>query len=234
MSILTRFTDIMSSNINALLDKAEDPEKMVDQTLRNLEKDLGTVKAETAAVMAAEQQAKRSVDTAQEKVDKYMSYAKKAVDAGNDDDARKFLAKKNEAAAELESAQKTYEVAKNNAANIRKMHDKLVNDVDSLNKRRNEVKAKMAVAKTQEKINKIGTSMKGATTSLDTFSRMEAKADEMLDKANAMAELNYTAADETEDLMDKYDSSTSVESELAAMKSSDVEAELAALKAGSE
>ncbi len=47
MGILTRFKDIMSSNINTLLDKAEDPEKMIDQCLRNLNNDLGKVKSET-------------------------------------------------------------------------------------------------------------------------------------------------------------------------------------------
>ena len=62
MGILQRFKDIMSSNINALLDRAEDPEKMVDQTLRNLNSDLAKVKAETAGVMADEQKAKRNLD----------------------------------------------------------------------------------------------------------------------------------------------------------------------------
>ena len=56
--ILSRFKDIMSSNINALLDKVEDPMKMIDQYLRNLESDLGKVKAETAAVMAEETKSK--------------------------------------------------------------------------------------------------------------------------------------------------------------------------------
>ncbi len=59
MSIIGRFKDIMSANINALLDKAENPEKMVDQYLRNMNSDLAKVKAETAAVMAEEQRAKR-------------------------------------------------------------------------------------------------------------------------------------------------------------------------------
>ncbi|MDQ0926469.1 phage shock protein A [Bacillus atrophaeus] len=58
ISIIGRFKDIMSSNINALLDKAENPEKMVDQYLRNMNSDLGKVKAETASVMAEEQRAK--------------------------------------------------------------------------------------------------------------------------------------------------------------------------------
>ena len=47
MGILKRFKDIMSSNINALLDKAEDPEKMIDQYLRDLQEDLRKVKSET-------------------------------------------------------------------------------------------------------------------------------------------------------------------------------------------
>lgn len=59
MSIIGRFKDIMSANINALLDKAENPEKMVDQYLRNMNSDLAKVKAETAAVMAEEQRAKK-------------------------------------------------------------------------------------------------------------------------------------------------------------------------------
>ena len=46
MGIISRFTDIMKSNINALLDKCEDPAKMIDQTLRDLREDLAEVKKE--------------------------------------------------------------------------------------------------------------------------------------------------------------------------------------------
>ena len=74
MGILSRFKDIMSANINALLDKAEDPEKMIDQYLRNIESDLGKVKAETAAVMAEETRCKRQLDECTEEVNKYQRY----------------------------------------------------------------------------------------------------------------------------------------------------------------
>jgi phage shock protein A len=230
MSILTRFKDIMASNINALLDKAEDPEKMVDQTLRNLNDDLAKVKSETAAVMAAETKAKRDLDNCKEEVNKYTAYAQKAVDAGNDDDARKFLVKKNEVAAKLAGFEKAYEIAKANADQMKQMHDKLQKDINILNERRQTVKTKVAVAKTKEHINKIGESMSGVSSSMDAFNRMEAKADEMLDKANAQAELNNYGAEDTNDLMAKYDSN--VDGDLAALKvSQDVEDELAALKA---
>ena len=70
--ILTRFKDIMSANINALLDKCEDPEKMIDQYMRNLESDLGKVKAETASVMAEETRAKRELDECTEQVNSFL------------------------------------------------------------------------------------------------------------------------------------------------------------------
>ena len=72
MSILKRFSDIMSSNINALLDKAEDPIKMIDQLMRNLNDDLNKVKAETASVMAEETRAKRELDECQRDVNKML------------------------------------------------------------------------------------------------------------------------------------------------------------------
>ena len=87
MGILSRFTDIMEANINALLDKCEDPAKMVDQTLRNLNENLADVKRETAGVMAEEKRAKRVLDEAKADVEKWDSYARKALKAGNEGDA---------------------------------------------------------------------------------------------------------------------------------------------------
>lgn len=222
MGIIQRFADIMSANINALLDRAEDPAKMIDQYLRNLESDLGKVKAETASVMADAARAKRELDECSAEVAKMQSYAEKAIVAGNEADAKQFLMKKNQLVQKQAALQQASDIAQANAVKMRQMHDKLVNDISSLNARRDTIKAKVAAAKAQEKINKIGSSVSGAADSLSAFDRMEAKADKMLDQANAMAELNNSsAADPVEDLAAKYD----------AAPDSDVDAELAALKA---
>ena len=223
MGIIGRFKDIMSANINALLDKAEDPEKMIDQYLRDLESDLGKVKAETAAVMADEQRTKRELDECNADIAKFQQYAEKAVVAGNDEDAKKFLAKKNQLVEKQTALQQAYDVSAANSAKMKQMHDKLVKDINDLNARKDSIKAKIAVAKTQEKINKIGSSVTGAQNSMSAFARMEAKPDKMLDQANAMAELNSSAAEEDIDsLASKYDStsdtSSGVDDELAALK----------------
>src|SRR5690606_9922478 len=96
MAILSRFQDIISANINAVIDRMEDPEKKTDQYLRDMMEDLAEVKQNTAGVMAEETKSKRLVDENEAEVMKYTNFAKKAIEAGNDDDARVFLAKKQE------------------------------------------------------------------------------------------------------------------------------------------
>lgn len=221
MGILARFKDIMSSNINALLDKLEDPEKMIDQYLRNLQEDLGKVKAETAAIMAEETRAKRELDECVKEVEKMQSYAQKAVLAGNDNDARAFLEKKQQLAAKQASLETAYTGAAENAAKMRQMHDKLVTDINELVARRDSIKAKVKVAKTTEKVNKMTSSISGSEADLAAFDRMEAKANRMLDKANAMTELNsVNPGSSIKDMQAKYDPvpSTAVDDELAALK----------------
>lgn len=222
MGIMERFKDIMSANINALLDKAEDPEKMIDQYLRNMESDLGKVKAETASVIAEESRAKRALDECNANIAKMQTYAEKAINAGNDNDARQFLAQKKVYTDQLASLQNTYQIASENAAKMRNMHDKLVTDISQLNARRDSIKAKMAAAKTQQRINKIGSSALGVANDMSAFERMEAKADKMLDEANAMSELNKTAGEASiDDLASKYDNpqtDSSIDDELAALK----------------
>ena len=234
MSILKRFTDIMSSNINALLDKAENPVKMIDQLMRNLNDDLNKVKAETASIMAEETRAKRELDECQSNVNKMLDYAKRAVDAGNDNDARQFLAKKATLTERLTILNTKYEGARANSEKMKQMYNKLSLQIEELNERRSTIKAKMATAKMQERINKMGSSINNSTSSIDSFNRMEEKANRMLDEANAMAELNSKANDSMEDLMSKYDNkNSSVEDELEALKNSSnksIEDELNKLK----
>ena len=223
--ILSRFKDIMSSNINALLDKVEDPMKMIDQYLRNLESDLGKVKAETAAVMAEETKSKRELDECVDSINKMQTYAEKALLSGNEADARTFLSKKGELNNKLISLQQTYDIAKENSTKMREMHDKLIKDISQLNTRRDELKAKMAVVNTQEKLNKIGSSVNGAIGNMSKFDEMEAKINKKLDTANAMAELNNSQKEENiGDLIAKYDNETKntsseIDDELSELKS---------------
>ena len=221
MAILERFADIIKANINDLLDKCEDPAKMIDQYLRDLTEDLAEVKKETAAVMAEETRAKRMLDDNAAEVQRFEGLARKALAAGNEGDARVFLGKKQQLEEKAASLQATYDAAHANAEKMRQMHDKLVGDIETLHSRREMVKAKVAVAKTRERVNQMGASADKAAGAMSAFERMERKADQMLDQANAMAELNSAPVDEAAELEKKYASAAgdaAVDAELAKLK----------------
>ena len=221
MGILTRFKDIMTANLNALLDKAENPEKMIDQCLRDLNEDLGKVKSETAVIMAEAQRAKREVDECNEEIAKMQTFAIRALEANNEGDAKRFLEEKARLSNKLTGLTEAYEVAQANAVHMREMHDKLITDIQELEARKEVIKGKLAVAKTQERINKLGDSVNSANSSIASFEKYEALANKKLDEANAMAELNKGTSSDIRDLTAKYSSPTSaIDAELAALKAS--------------
>jgi len=221
MGMLSRFKDIIASNVNALLDKAEDPSKMVDQYLRNMTNDLAEVKKETAGVMAEESRTRRLVQENEKEVAKFTELAKRALVSGNDDDARVFLSKKHELEDVGAGLQTAAAAAHENALKMRQMHDKLVRDINTLNARRNTLKAKASVAKTQERVNKLGASGDKAMGAMGAFDRMEDKINRRLDEATARAELDAAPIDAALALEEKYrdiNVDSSVEDDLAALK----------------
>lgn len=223
MGILSRFSDIIQANVNAVLDKMEDPSKMIDQYLRELNENLAEVKKETAGVMAEETRTKRMLNDNQAEIAKYEGLAKQALLAGNDGDAKVFLAKKQKLESAGAGLQTAYAAAHENAVKMRQMHDKLVSDIETLKSRRAMIKAKVSVAKTQERLNKISSASDKANSAMGAFDRMEDKANRMLDEANAMAELNTEPVDEAKALEEKYRagaSDASVDAELEALKKS--------------
>lgn len=220
MGIISRFADILKANVNDLIDKCEDPAKMIDQTLRDLAEDLAEVKKETAAIMAEEARARRAVEELKEDITEYEEAAKKALLAGNEGDATKLLERKQQLETQLATANNTYAVAQANATKMRQMYDKLTNDINILNTKRENIKAQVAMAKAQERINGM-TAMASAQAATDKFARMEAKAQKMLDTASAEAQLNIDAANsDASDIKAKYGAGASpaVSDELARMK----------------
>lgn len=221
MGILDRFTTIVKSNVNAMLDKAEDPEKMVDQSLVDMRENLAKVKKNTASVMAEEKRTKGLLDESRTKIERYEVAAKNALIAGNEADAKTLLTQKQTEMANLSKLQRDYEVAKSNADKMRQMYDKLVSDIKELEGRKAEIKAKISIAKAQDSVADAMASV-NSEGSISAFERISDKADKMLAESEANMELNTDAAtSDAEDLANKYAMGTSdVDDELAKMKES--------------
>jgi phage shock protein A len=129
MGIFTRFRDIISSNINAMLDKAEDPEKLISLMIQEMEDTLVEIKASCAAAMATGKRTQRQTEEALSRSRNWGEKASLAVSKGRDDLAREALLEKRRYADRADSFDK--ELQEMNALiqqyqeDIKQLEDKL-------------------------------------------------------------------------------------------------------------
>ncbi len=129
MGIFTRFRDIISSNINAMLDKAEDPEKLIKLMIREMEDTLVEIKAACAGAMASSKKVQRQLDTLHDRIHYWEEKAQLAVNKGRDHLAREALVEKRRYTRRIDGLEN--ELSEHNLlieqyqADIRQLEDKL-------------------------------------------------------------------------------------------------------------
>ena len=147
MSIFGRIGSIFKSNVNSALDSMEDPSKMIDQTLRDLNKDLQDVTTQTAKIMAEKRTLEGEVHEMEASIEKLIDYAQKAVDAGNDEDAKRFLSQKNKIVTQLNSKKSLLETVSKDVDRLRTVQSDLRIKVQELESRKDGIKLKATHAK---------------------------------------------------------------------------------------
>lgn len=214
--LFKRMKTVVGSELNAMLDKAEDPVKMLDQFMREMEADIRDAEAAVAKQIANEKMLQRKYEDADSMVEKRQQQAVKALEAGNDDLARRALEDKKTHSTQADTLRESYERAKADATNLRSKLDEMKNEYNQMKLKKDSLKARAESAKTRTKMNRAMSSI-GGDESRKGFDRMEEKV------------LQYEAEAETSD--DMRSSSRSLDDELDALdKNNDVDDELAALK----
>lgn len=122
MGIFSRFSDIVNSNINALLDKAEDPEKMVRLIIQEMEDTLVEVRSTSAKTIAEKKELQRVVNRLEEEVADWQAKAELALSKNRDDLARSALVEKQKAADQATAV--TADIA-NLDAHVSKLQDEV-------------------------------------------------------------------------------------------------------------
>lgn len=130
MGIFSRMTDIINSNINSMLEKAEDPEKMIRLMTQEMEETLVDIKSQAAGVMARLEYEKRSLAEIDKRIAVWHERAKLALAAGDEALAREAIGKKTEVAAHREQVAgqvaETEEAAEHFKRDICRLNEKLV------------------------------------------------------------------------------------------------------------
>ncbi len=206
----------MSSELNAALDKAEDPVKMLEQFMRDMETDIREAETAVAKQISNEKMLKKKWDDASSMVTKRQEQAVKALDSDNDELARRALQDKKDHEAKAETLKESHARAKADADSLRSKLDEMKQEYRQMQLKKDSLKARAESAKTKTKMNRAMSDI-GGDDSKRGFERMEEKV------------LQYEAEAETSE--DMRSSNRSLDDELDALDKNDgIDDELAELK----
>lgn len=224
MGIFKRLRDLTMASINDLLDKAEDPVKMLNQFLRDMEEDILEAEAAVAKQIAIEKKFKQQADEAEDMVNRRGEQAMKALEQGNEELARKALQDKKEHQARYDEFKRQYDIAKANADQLRSQLSEMKDEFGKMKNKKDLLVARAESAKAQKQINQTMSGF-GKDNAAKGFDRMTEKVMQLEAEAEASKDIRSSSRtlDDELDALDKNGSG--VEDELAALK-----AQLAAKK----
>ena len=201
MGIFDRFKRVVTSNINDMISKAEDPEKMLNQLIIDMNKQMIESKKAVALAIADEKKIERELLEQKRQADEWERKAVMAVKANRDDLAKEALTRKQELDTYYNQLRPQWESQKAAVEKLKETLRTLQNKIDEASRKKNILIARAKRAEAQEKIQKTLTGMASNASAFDTFDRMAKKVDEIEARAEAHAELanlNTTATLENE------------------------------------
>ncbi|KEQ23699.1 PspA/IM30 family protein [Paenibacillus tyrfis] len=216
MGIFKRLRDMTMASINDLLDKAEDPVKMLNQFLRDMEEDILEAESAVAKQIAIEKKFKQQYEEAQEMVQKREEQALKALESGNEDLARRALQDKKEHQLRFDEMKQQYDTAKANADRLRNQLSEMKDEFSKMKNKKDILVARAEAAKAQKQINQAMTGF-GTDNAAKGFDRMSQKVMQLEAEAEASNEL-HSKGKSLDDEFEALSKSDGVDDELAALR----------------
>lgn len=219
MGIFDRLGTVIKSNINDMISKAEDPEKMLNQLIIDMNEQYKKAKVEVATAIADEKKLKRALDEQEAKAADWAKKAELAVSKGDDQLAIAALNRKKEIDELAQQYKAQWEAQKSATDQLKGSLRDLSNKIEEAKRKRGLLVARTKRAQAQKSIQRTMASLNDNSV-FDTFGRMSEKVDNIESQAMAEAELNdYMAGDDLDDkFKDLEQQDDAVMDELAALK----------------
>ena len=208
MGIFSRFKDIVNANINTLLDKAEDPEKMLRLMVQEMEDTLIELKSNCASMMAEGIRKEKKLEEVKKTLTRWENRAVLALEKGREDLAREALVEKRSVQSEIDSLK---EQLKDNIKAV----EESKTEMETLEAKLKETKEKLSILKEKkeraEMERKANDAMRGNVNA--HFDAME----ELIDRMKSLNDLNRKEKS-TEDKFKEFEKDDEIERELAELK----------------
>jgi phage shock protein A len=194
MGIFKRVGDVLKANINDMISKAEDPEKMLNQMIIDMNEHLIEAKKGVASAIADEKRLERQMNENGMQSQEWEKKAMLAVKAGKDDLAKEALLRKQEYANYVGELKPQWEAQHAAVEKLKISLRELQGKIEEAQRKKNILIARAKRADTQKKIQATMGSI-GDNSAFEVFDRMSAKVDKIEAEADAMAELSDMGAD---------------------------------------
>jgi len=216
-SLFKRINDLMAANINDLIDRVEDPERMIKQIIREMEENIRLAKDGVVEAIASEKQLQQQVEGHRRQAEEWQAKAETALREGKEDLARAALGRKKEHERILTSLEPAWESAVSTSASLKAQLRALEAKLEEAKRKRGTLVARQRAAEARGQMEAVGARLQGGLEAEKNFLRMEDRVAEMEARTLAMAEVNSDRSDLEREI-------------LALAADAEVEADLAALK----
>lgn len=212
MGIFSRLSDLLKSNINDLIDRAEDPEKMVKQVIIDMQTELNKATQNYGKAKASERMAEKKYLEAQKISASWETKAKAALSQGNQELAKQALAKKVKADEDVISYKDMYESISDQTEAIGNQVEVLKSKLEDAKSQQAMLIARSQMADTKKNLAKAAGGF-DANSSYEKFQRMEDKISRKEAEADAFSEI-AGADDDITDSFSKIETDAKVDAEL--------------------
>ncbi|MCT8136656.1 PspA/IM30 family protein [Anaerobacillus sp. CMMVII] len=211
-----RIKTVVSSELYTMIEKAEDPEKMLDQYVREMASEIREVETATAKMIAEEKLFNKKVNDARELVEKREQQALAALGAGNEDLARRALEDKARVASELAQLEQLHRDTALQAEDLKEKLKRMKSEFREMELKRDTLKSKAGAAKAKAQMNRSLSSLNQGG-SKQGFERMEKKV--MQYEAEAEASEDLRVANQSLDKeLEGLEKQSGIDLELARLK----------------
>jgi phage shock protein A len=228
MGIFDRMGKVISSNLNSLLDKAEDDKKLIELNLDEMEQQLKAGEQDVVSAVAAEKQLRKKVDALKADQERWDKRAELALKAGDEALAREALKQKKRTGQELEQVEKARNEQRDTALRMKDELERMKTKLAELKMRKGSIVARAQQARAGASNEQLGA--KGGSSAFENFRRMEEKIEGREAEGAAMAEVEEALGNSADrrDLEAKFRDLEAGVGDKG--KKDDIDDELAALK----
>jgi phage shock protein A len=208
---------VLTANLNDLVDRVEDPERMIKQLIREMEENVNSAREGVIDALASEKQLAKELDSQRRQADDWYNRARRALETGNETLAREALLRKKEHDGIVANLQASWDSSRRTSERLKAQLRALETKLEEARLKKSSLVARQRAAQAREQMDKVTDRFQAGLDLNNTFGRMADKVGEMEARMEARAEVygDYSPA-EREFL--KMEVDTEIEAELAVLK----------------